>query len=381
MTVDDVTFDSSGIADVLSFRLDGSGALVASAREGDAKLQEVFAIARSSQSNKTALGGAAAGYLWGQDAGDDPDLWVALLDDQTVSWLNRRESNRVLGLAFDASDEIVAVGDFQSSFDSDVDLSAVGGLDGLLAFYTPNGSPNVARRLGSSGDDSLVAVALGETGAVAVVGYAGGALEEAPEAAFGGGEDALVASYVGGELAWARLFGDGASQRATDVAVDAPTGDLVVVGSFEGTIDFGSGPLTSGGGADAFLVRFDPGGAVMFARALGGPGDQIAKAVAVDGTGQIVVAGDFEETMSAGGPPLVSAGKTDLFLVRFDEVGEPVAQARYGDPASQYLDDVDVDDSDSVYLLASVQGEVDLGTGVSAPVDTGFDVAVAKLAP
>jgi hypothetical protein len=38
------------------------------------------------------------------------------------------------------------------------------------------------------------------------------------------------------------------------VAVDSD-GYVVVTGSFEGTVDFGNGPLTSAGETDIFLLR------------------------------------------------------------------------------------------------------------------------------
>ena len=55
---------------------------------------------------------------------------------------------------------------------------------------------------------------------------------------------------------WSKRFGDGDDQHARSVAVDA-SGNVIVTGYFYGTIDFGGGALTSAGGGDIFVAKFD----------------------------------------------------------------------------------------------------------------------------
>ncbi len=54
---------------------------------------------------------------------------------------------------------------------------------------------------------------------------------------------------------WSKRFGDGSGQGAAAVAVDA-SGNVIITGLFEGTVDFGRGALTSAGNGDIFVAKF-----------------------------------------------------------------------------------------------------------------------------
>ena len=56
---------------------------------------------------------------------------------------------------------------------------------------------------------------------------------------------------------FSKRFGDGSAQYAQAVAVDA-SGNVIVAGFFLGTVDFGGGALTSAGGSDIFVAKFGP---------------------------------------------------------------------------------------------------------------------------
>lgn len=52
-----------------------------------------------------------------------------------------------------------------------------------------------------------------------------------------------------------QALGDGGNQGASAGAIDVSE-DVIVTGSFEGTVDFGGGVLTSAGSADIFIAKF-----------------------------------------------------------------------------------------------------------------------------
>ena len=56
---------------------------------------------------------------------------------------------------------------------------------------------------------------------------------------------------------WSERFGDASSQIALAVAVDV-SDNVIVAGYFEGAVDFGGGALTSAGGYDVFVAKFGP---------------------------------------------------------------------------------------------------------------------------
>ncbi len=385
ITVDGSDITSMGNQDVLVLSLStGDGSLASFIREGDGALQEVFALASSRQTEELALGGKYSGYLFNQQANGASNLWVARINaDDTLRWIVRRINNSVRGTAFDSSNQIVSVGDFTMSLDTpDPDFVGAGGDDAFVFLLNQNGQMVAARQLGSPGDDSLTAVAVDTGGTLHAAGFAGGLLVEAPSEEHGGGKDVLIASFEADLTPrFVRLFGDAEDQRAEDVEIDQVTGDLLVVGWFEGTMTVGPQELTSRGGRDAFVLRLDDSGAPLFAASWGDETDQVATDVAIDGTGRIVVAGQFEGALELAGGKLVSAGKTDVFVLRLDDDGTPQAGQAFGDAESQYAEGLAIDDGDNVYLLCSVQGKVDFGQGPLDAIDTSFDLAIAKFAP
>ena len=126
-------------------------------------------------------------------------------------------------------------------------------------------------------------VAIGPDGRVAVAGYTRGALD----GAHAGGADVFVRLYErDGALAWARQFGTTGEDQANAVAIDA-AGNVLVAGHTAGAL-----AGSSSGGTDGFVRKYDPYGAVRWTRQLGTSGSETIKGLAVDlPTGEIVVVG------------------------------------------------------------------------------------------
>jgi hypothetical protein len=180
-----------------------------------------------------------------------------------------------------------------------------------------------------------------------------------------------------GTLRWAKRFGDGKDQRGLHVATDAAS-NVVVSGYVEGSVDFGGGLLTSAGGADVSLAKFDASGNLLWGKLFGDAGDQYGSSVAVDASGNVVMVGRFSETIDFGGGPLTSAGGTDIFVAKFDPQGSLLWSKGFGDPADQYGASVAVDSSGGVVIAGWFSGSVDFGLGPlsSATASDGF---LAKL--
>lgn len=63
-----------------------------------------------------------------------------------------------------------------------------------------------------------------------------------------------------GNPKWAERFGDAQMDRTFGIAIDPPTGDILVTGQFLGTLDFGFGPMVDDGYGDLFVARLPPTG-------------------------------------------------------------------------------------------------------------------------
>ncbi|WP_437725767.1 hypothetical protein [Sorangium sp. So ce861] len=92
--------------------------------------------------------------------------------------------------------------------------------------------------------------------------------------------------------AWARGFGIETTYPTSSIAVDA-MGNYYIIGSFEGTVDLGTGPLTSAGDSDVFLLKLDPTGAPLWSKRFGTPLRETGDALAIDGNGNVLIVGNY----------------------------------------------------------------------------------------
>jgi hypothetical protein len=120
-----------------------------------------------------------------------------------------------------------------------------------------------------------------------------------------------------GRCLWAQYFGGAyATNYGNSVAVDS-SGDVVITGCFEGKVNFDAIPLSSTGKWDIFVAKLAKAdGRCLGARRFGGTGADFGNSVAVDGSGAIVIMGRFEGRMNFDGIPLSSVGKEDVVVLK-----------------------------------------------------------------
>ena len=244
----------------------------------------------------------------------------------------------------DASDLPGTMGGAQESF--------AGALDGFAASLAPDlRTLNQATYLGGGSGDGVGAVAIDQSGDVIVAGStysvdlpgtAGGAQES-----FAGALDGFAASLAPdlGTLEKASYLGGGGDDEATGVAIDG-SGNVIVAG-FTRSSDF---PGTTGGAQadhasdfgfeDGFVASLAPDLATLNqATYLGGANRDYANAMAIDGHGNVLVAGETYSTDfpgTAGGAQATSTGG-DAFVARLApdlRQGLPVIQVPALTPAS-----------------------------------------------
>lgn len=131
-----------------------------------------------------------------------------------------------------------------------------------------------------------------------------------------------------GKPRWTAAFGGAGLDAPRGLAVDE-RGHVMVSGLFSGEASFGElGTRTAVGKTDALVMRLEPTGVPTWAIRFGGPGEDVANAVAQRGD-RVLAVGNFFEKLSVQGPsdepPLEArgAGSDDLFAVLLDSYGSP----------------------------------------------------------
>ncbi len=273
-----------------------------------------------------------------------------------------------VGLAVDTdvSRNVVTAGTFQFT----VDFGG-GPMTGFPSTFVLKSDPSGVHLWSRSWAASCTDMTLDASGNVVVVGSAAGTVD------FGGGpvpgpDRLYVVKYdANGGYQWVRRF---ANCVAHAVAADA-AGNVIVTGELNGTTDFGGGPLT--GAIDVFVVKLDAAGNHVWSRAVGSSiAEDFGDDVAVDGAGNIIVAGVFGDTVDFGGGLLTTAGDTDFFVVKYDATGAHQWSRRAGNEFRNLGIAVGADALGNVVVTGGFGGTINFGG--SDLVATGGDVFLAK---
>lgn len=219
---------------------------------------------------------------------------------------------------------------------------------------------------GNNGQVFSASVATDQSANVIVAATVSGTVDFGGGALAGNANDVVVASYdVAGTHRWSKRFGNAETQLAAAVAADA-NGNAIVVGSFIGTINFGGGNLSATGNqfTDVFIAKLDSNGNHVWSMRFGDITAQEGHAVAVFPNGQVVIAGTFQNSIDFGGGPLTTAGDFDVFLVKLDATGNHVFSQRFGDSALQSALAVATESGGRIALGGVSGGSVNFGGGL-----------------
>jgi len=249
---------------------------------------------------------------------------------------------------------VVVVGGFQGEVDLDPGAAtelavARGVVDAFVLRVAADGTHLWSRTFGGPGLDEARAVAVAHDGSSFVAGVFQGTMDLDPgpedaERTSQGDVDIFVTRLdERGEATFGLSLGGPGSDHAHGVAVTEGGGALVV-GRFQGTVDFDPGEetteLRSAGLDDAFVLALAPSGQLRWARAISGPGLVQARSVAVRPDGTAVVTGLFTDRvdLDPGEDTLeqTSAGRSDVFVVALDREGALLWACAFGGAEADY---------------------------------------------
>ena len=306
-----------GGLDVFVMKLDSSGVAQWIYRAGDVEAQYATDVALDPEGNVIVVGVVKGTLDFGDAVPSAPspgtDIFVLKLDPAGKHLWHQRvgraasddPNNPSASVEVMPSGDIVIAGNLTETLAfSGCTLPQYGGSDAFVARLAPDGTCVFGRTFGPTEDQRVYGLAIGPSDEILVTGDFVGTLDLGGDAALeskGGADLFVLALDAAGKNLWSRRFGSFGPQTGRSIAV-APSGEIVVGGEYRGVLEFygedavvneqsGNGPT------DAFVLKLDAAGQVLWGKGFGADESQGATTVVFDGKGQSIVGGWFERDL------------------------------------------------------------------------------------
>ena len=279
-------------------------------------------------------------------------------------------------VALDADGDIYLVGAFVDSVDfGGGDLVAAGDHDVFIARFSPAGDHGWSRRFGDESTDTAASVDTDAAGDV----YVGGIFSLSIDFGLGplqsaGDRDMFVARFSpDGQAIWANRYGGAEGQLFGGLVVDSKD-RITFTGSSLGAVDFGGGPLPAPS-LRGLVVRLDEAGQHVWSQYVADCTTE-SVTIAVDGFDSLLLTGRFQGSCDFGGGPLTSAGLDDIFTLKLIPGGEHVWSRSFGDANSQFGSAAAGSSAGMAAFSGHFRSTVDFGGGPANGDNTDGFVAV-----
>jgi len=302
-------------------------------------------------------------------------LWAKSFDGPS-------DYNLIKGVDTDANGNIYVIGEFGAVTDFDpapnatFTLAPSGPTDMFVSKLDASGNFVWAFQVGGTNNSEFChSITVDASGNVYMMGSFSQSVDFDPSAGIGtltsiGGGDAFIAKYTSAGLyVWVGRIGGGGGATGGGITVDAAQ-NIYATGWFNGIADMDPAPATtftfaSMGAQDLFVCKLDASCNFVWAKQIGGSGQDLPKAIAHDANSNIYITGSFDTTAdfdpSAVTYPLTANAGQDLFICKLDANGAFVWAHSFGS-ATQ-------DNDSGLSIAVSPQGNIFTTGGFYGSVD------------
>lgn len=192
-----------------------------------------------------------------------------------------------------------------------------------------------------------------------------------------------------GNFVWAKRVGGSYVDSGKSIVVS--DSELVVLGSFEASVDFDPGPNTdfhsSLGAASIFILKLDLNGDFIWAKSIGDGAFAFAESLVIGSSGNLFISGQFTSTLDfdpsgASQFQMTSNGGQDFFVLKLDSNGEFIWAREFGGMGNDTAKGISVDAHGNSYITGAFVDIINFDPGQSdiSLTSTGYcDAYVLKL--
>ncbi|WP_426059105.1 T9SS type A sorting domain-containing protein [Hymenobacter sp. B1770] len=177
---------------------------------------------------------------------------------------------------------------------------------------------------------------------------------------------------------WARSLNSSATSTSSSITTDA-AGNTYVTGSFTQPITLAPGTvLTSAGGVDGFVAKYDAAGALLWSRQLAGTANELFQQVVLDASGNVTLVGMASDGTTLGNFTFTNSGfGTSLVLAHLSAQGQVLKVDEIGSGSILLIvSDLALDAAGNAYVSGTFGIDATFGQfNVTTPI-VGMDVTV-----
>ncbi len=296
----------------------------------------------------------AVGNIADSTSANNNDAYVCkFAADGTLLWSQRLATagwDEAQNVAVDAQGNLYVVGVTTGAFPGQSNAHPGGystpdAYDAFVCQFEPDGTLSWLKQFGTDKNDAAFSVAADALGNVTVGGCTLGVL---PGQVRSGPQDAFLCQFSSdGDLLWTRQFGCGGYTGVDGLTSDGQ-GNLYLVGAAYGAFP----GQTWLGDVDTYVAKYTAGGGRQWVKQLGTKNFDAASALALDGLGNLYIAGQTNGTFAGA----TSAGDFDGFLAQVGTADGRVNWTRqFGTSGPDSLEGVAVDARGNVYFAGSTR--------------------------
>jgi hypothetical protein len=216
--------------------------------------------------------------------------------------------------------------------------------DGFITKIDSLGNTLWSGQFGTTEEEDVLWSAIDLNDNVYITGSTGGAMNSKNS----GKEDIFVVKYNSeGKMQWARQFGTDSTDTGSGIYTDRG-GFIYVTGSTNGTMG-----KSASGKTDAFIMKLDPDGNILFTDQFGTKGDDYGVAITGDGNSLIFVCGSTWGDLGAK-----NKGMIDAFVCSFSDKGELLQKIQFGSEGFDMALQITADDKNNIYVGGSTSGDL-----------------------
>ena len=299
--------------------------------------------------------------------------------------------------------------------------SAAGSLDIFIIKYNSLGQVLWATSCGGANIDEGRSITIDTIGNIYIIGNYRNILtiKQYDSAPIGGGtiglstygtitsvnslNDIFVIKYnSSGQVLWAASCGGSSTEQGNSITTDKDN-NVYVTGSYQSTMtikQYASAPsgggavglsiygtLTSSGGQDIFIIKYNSSGQALWATSCGGTSTDQGNSITTDKDNNVYVTGNFIGIMtikqyasapSGGGAvglstygTLTSSGGPDIYIIKYNLLGQALWATSSGSSSTDQGNSITTDKDNNVYVTGNFNGTMTIKQYASAPSGGG----------